>query len=192
MNQVINGRIGDWLQLYTGKPFWPLDPRVEDIDIKDIAHALSMKCRYGGHCTKFLSVAEHCVHLTYHVDGLINKKWALLHDAPEAYSADVPRPLKGMLVGWVPMEENIMRTICDRYGLPHGEPREVKYVDYAICSDEKEQIMRPSQLPWGELPPALGVNLLGLAPEQAEQFFLSRFYDLFPEESQTNVSSTEN
>ena len=32
-------RQGDWLQTYTGKQFYPLDPQPEDIDIQDIAHA---------------------------------------------------------------------------------------------------------------------------------------------------------
>ena len=39
---------GHWMQLVSGKPFFPLDPRPEDIDINDIAHALSMVCRFGG------------------------------------------------------------------------------------------------------------------------------------------------
>lgn len=43
-------RVGNWLRTYTGKRFYPLDPRIEEIDIEDIAHALSMLCRFGGHC----------------------------------------------------------------------------------------------------------------------------------------------
>lgn len=37
-------RIGDWMQTYTGRQFWPIDPRPEEIEIEDIAHALSMMC----------------------------------------------------------------------------------------------------------------------------------------------------
>jgi hypothetical protein len=46
-------RNGDWIQTYSGKKFWPLDPRPEEIFVEDIVHALSVLCRYGGHCTSF-------------------------------------------------------------------------------------------------------------------------------------------
>lgn len=52
---------GDWMQTYTGRRFYPLDPRPDEIDPEDIAHALSLLCRYGGHVDRFYSVAEHCV-----------------------------------------------------------------------------------------------------------------------------------
>ncbi len=54
-------RQGDWVQTYTGRAFWPFDPRPEEVDIADIAHALSMQCRYAGHCSHFYSVGEHSV-----------------------------------------------------------------------------------------------------------------------------------
>lgn len=40
-----SARKGDWMQTYTGRQFWPLDPHPDEIDIRDIAHALSMMCR---------------------------------------------------------------------------------------------------------------------------------------------------
>lgn len=39
-------RKGVWIQTYTGRMFWPLDPRPEEIWIEDIAHALSLQCRF--------------------------------------------------------------------------------------------------------------------------------------------------
>ncbi|TAM99321.1 MAG: phosphohydrolase, partial [Rhizobiaceae bacterium] len=50
-----------WIMTHSGKPFYPARPAPSDIDILDIAHALSMTCRYGGHARRFYSVAEHCV-----------------------------------------------------------------------------------------------------------------------------------
>lgn len=36
LNQTDTTRNGDsWVQTYTGKAFWPLDPRPEDVDIED-------------------------------------------------------------------------------------------------------------------------------------------------------------
>lgn len=52
-------RIGDWMQVYSGKQFWPLDPRPEEIEIEDIAHSLANMCRFAGHSEKFYSVADH-------------------------------------------------------------------------------------------------------------------------------------
>lgn len=46
-----------WIQTYTGVKFYPLDPVAEDIRIEDIAHALSMICRFNGHSKQFYSVA---------------------------------------------------------------------------------------------------------------------------------------
>lgn len=49
-------RFGNSIATYTGRWFWPLDPRPEDIVIEDIAHALSNKCRFSGHTKKFYCV----------------------------------------------------------------------------------------------------------------------------------------
>ena len=86
-------RKGDWIQTFTGRAFYVLDPRPEDVDIEDIAHALSMQCRFAGHCREFYSVAQHSVTASWLVppeDAL----WGLLHDAAEAYVVDLPRPIK--------------------------------------------------------------------------------------------------
>ena len=45
----------DSITTYTKKQFTPLDPREEDIDIRDIAHALSLMTRANGHFPEFYS-----------------------------------------------------------------------------------------------------------------------------------------
>ena len=52
---MIETRKGDWMQTISGRQFWPIDPRPEDVFIEDIAHALSMMCRFNGHCDRFYS-----------------------------------------------------------------------------------------------------------------------------------------
>lgn len=52
---------GGWIETFTGRQFFPLEPDFEQVDIRDIAHALSMKCRYTGHVREFYSVAQHSV-----------------------------------------------------------------------------------------------------------------------------------
>lgn len=42
---AVNADRGSWIQTYKGIDFYPFDPRPEDVDIEDIAHALSLQCR---------------------------------------------------------------------------------------------------------------------------------------------------
>lgn len=84
------------INTFSGIEFDLLNPNPNDIDIEDIAHELSMLCRFNGHCKEFYSVAEHSVYVSYEIDeefALIG----LLHDAAEAYLGDVPTPLKKLL-----------------------------------------------------------------------------------------------
>lgn len=94
-----------WIQTYTGKAFDLLDPQPEQVDILDIAHALSNICRFTGHCRAFYSVAQHSCLVARIVVDLWRREHgydcpeevalvALLHDAPEAYIGDVSTPLK--------------------------------------------------------------------------------------------------
>jgi len=89
---------GPWMETFTGKRFYPLDPRCEDISIFDIAHALSNICRFGGHCKHYYSVAQHCI---VGSDWIFKDRQSdrlamlfLIHDAAEAYIGDMVRPLK--------------------------------------------------------------------------------------------------
>lgn len=166
-----------WIQTFSGAMFWPLNPKTESIVIEDIAHALSMQCRYSGHCERFYSVAEHSVLLS-HVVSKENALWALLHDASEAYLVDIPRPLKPHLEEYLRFEDALMRKVCERFGLSVDMPEEVRIADRRILSDELEQNMKSPPMEWSGMMPALGVTLVNWAPEDAERAFLKRFEEL--------------
>lgn len=89
----------------TGRKFMPASFSDADIDICDIAHALSNLCRFNGHTARFYSVAEHCLHvadLLEHMDCDRETVLAgLLHDAAEAYTGDIISPIKH-LAGQLP------------------------------------------------------------------------------------------
>jgi hypothetical protein len=175
-------RAGNWMQTYTGRRFWPLDPRPEDIDIVDIAHALAMTCRYGGHCKQFYSVAQHSVLVAGKAPAHLALR-ALLHDAPEALTGfgDVIRPMKKHVdAGFIEWVENIVeRAICARFDLPFPLlTPEIKRLDNRILSDEREQVMAPLAATgpeWGNLYEPLGVVIEPWAPEVAREKFLNAF-----------------
>lgn len=169
-----------WMQTYTGRPFYPLEPTLDDIEIESIAHSLSMTCRYNGHCLKFYSVAEHCVLLSHTVDPEY-ARWALMHDAGEAYVGDMVRPLKPDMPEFVAIETNLEVMIAGRFNLGWPMPAQVKEHDTRIVVDEMEQNMAPARLPWllldGQRP--LGVTLQCWSPDRAEAEYMSRYQQLF-------------
>ena len=171
-------RHGDWMQTYSGRSFWPLDPHPEDVDIEDIAHALSQICRFTGHCENFYSVAEHCVHVSYIVPSE-DALWGLMHDAAEAYVCDVARPLKRFLTNYKSIEDAVMVAICDRFGMGHEMPETVKRADNAMLAAEKEQLMKPAPANWCLPEPAANIEIECWPPLIAKLKFLARFNTLY-------------
>lgn len=174
-------RKGDWIQTNQGKRFYPLDPRPEDVDIVDIAHALSMQCRYGGHAKTFYSVAEHCIILAdcvmMGIGNIEHAFAALMHDAAEAYILDLPRPIKGMLPGYVEMESKIEAVIFEKFGVKQESLAFIKDWDRAILMDERKHLFK-DPLPWGTDCEPLGINLHYLSRERAFGAFMARFETL--------------
>lgn len=173
----MNWQQGDWMQTYTGKEFYPLSPRAEDVDPLDIAHALSLLCRYNGHVRVFYSVAEHCVHMSRFVDDEF-ALWALLHDSTEAYVGDMIRPLKRFMPEYQAVEEKVMVAIAEKFGLSTAHmPPEVKDADNRILITEKMALLGESQSSWGDWEP-LPVTIHGWSPPEAEAQYLKRLREL--------------
>lgn len=171
-------RQGGWMQTYTGRQFWPLDPRPEEIDIDDIAHALSNICRFTGHCEHFYSVAEHSVLTTYLVSQE-NALWALLHDASEAYICDLGRPVKQFIPQYTEIENRLMYAVCERFNLPVDKPSEIKRADNVMLATEATTVMGSHPADWllAEYP-SRSVEIQCLRPAAAEKLFLQRFREL--------------
>lgn len=108
-----------YITTYTGKHFDPMEPDIESLDIKDIAHALSLTCRGNGHVKQFFSVGQHCVSCAKEAAARGYSKrvvlGCLLHDASEAYMSDVPRPFKEVLCEYQRLEDELIKMICVRY-----------------------------------------------------------------------------
>ncbi|WP_210202651.1 hypothetical protein [Sinorhizobium sp. BJ1] len=169
-------RLGDFMQVASGRKFWPMDPRSDEVFIEDIAHSLSLQCRYAGHCLRFYSVAEHSVHLARHLrwQGVDVSLWALLHDASEAYLVDVPRPVKPYLPGYKEAESRVMAAVCERFGLAAEMPPQVHESDNRIIADEVAANL--ATMDWhARYNEPLGVNIRCWYPEQAREEFLATF-----------------
>lgn len=176
---LISTRYGDWMQTVTGRKFWPLDPRPGEIDIQDIAVGLSNECRYGGHVEDHYSVAQHSVYVSYQVPeehALVG----LMHDAPEAYCKDIPRPMKRYLAGYAAIETRIWRAVCDRFGMAYEMPDCVHIADNAVLLAEKAQIVTPMAVPepWNVPGKAADITIELWTPRQARAAFLDRFNEL--------------
>lgn len=169
-----------WIQVYTGRKFYPLAPRAEDVDIEDIAHALSLMCRYAGHIKRFYSVAQHCIEVSNLCDPA-DALWGLLHDASEAYLVDIPRPIKrakGFKFYRV-AEKQLQAVICERYGLAPKEPTSVKIADRTALAIECDNLSaHPLVDDWAAAIERPERKLICLPPAEAEQAYLQRFYEL--------------
>lgn len=170
-----------WMGTYTGKKLFILDMQPEDINLVDIAHALSLKCRFQGHCVRFNSVAEHSVLASRMIQNPDKRREALMHDAAEAYLPDVPSPCKPLLVGFKNIEHVVEEAIWHRFDLAYApNDPDIKEVDRRMVMTEREQNMK-NQPVWdthiGIVPyPSLRLPLW--SPQAAEQHFLDRAREL--------------
>ena len=179
------------IQTFTGKKFYPLAPRAEDICIEDIARALSMKCRFGGHAKMFYSVAQHCVLVSELLEPSTESTllWGLLHDAAEAYLPDFAAPIKEFFYAFYgeasyyisSLEHQINYCIQKALDIPPQSFNHhlIKKADLIALATERHQLMSEG-FEWeglaGIYPAPIKIN--PLSPYLAEDLFLKRFHDL--------------
>lgn len=176
----------DWVLTYSGVQYWPAAPRAADVKIIDIAHALSMLCRFTGHTREFYSVAEHSILVSQVVPGE-HALEGLLHDATEAYLSDVSRPLKRWLGCYRRLERRNWVAIADCFGLPKVLPAIVHHADVLLCLAEQQRLMPPLPAPQGiaahteagrEAIAEIAARIAPMSPAAAEAAFLRRFWHL--------------
>ena len=166
---------GNWITTYTGKKFHFLAPQPEEIDIEDIAHALSLTCRFAGQCKSFYSVAEHSIRVADIVPEQY-KLHALLHDASEAYLPDLPRPIKAGLPYFKEMENVILRAVWNKF-IPSGVYENygvIKEADNILLATEARDLMDNTD-DWAELPPPLKPEIRPMPSNVAKVLFLCIF-----------------
>lgn len=99
--------------------FTPLEPDKEQICIVDIAHSLSLMTRANGHFPEFYSVGQHCIHCYEEAAarGYSHRLRlaCLLHDASEAYIADITRPVKKNLPQYLAIEKTLQDAVYEKF-----------------------------------------------------------------------------
>jgi 5'-deoxynucleotidase YfbR-like HD superfamily hydrolase len=180
-------RVGDWIQTYTGKKMWPLDPREDEICIEDIAHGLSNICRFGGQCLYFYSVAEHCVRGSHAIHPVFAFEF-LMHDSTEPYLGDMVRPLKRMSdLGdlFTQYENKLWKVIAKKFDLMPNMAAEVEKMDRIMLATERRDIMLHTGFDWSSHAHGVSRDLVPLeqrivpwSPLSAERAFLRRFKEL--------------
>jgi hypothetical protein len=171
--------IEPFTQTYSGERIYFLNPEQNNYKIEDIAHSLSMQCRFNGHTNKFYSVAQHSVIVSYYVPEKY-ALWGLLHDAAEAYVCDIPRPLRPHISGHEDMEKNIFMEIAKQFSLDpiiFPMPKEVKKIDNRLLIDEGKTFLGNID-GWGLKGDPLDIKIKPWTPEVSEFTFLARYLEL--------------
>lgn len=171
---------GGWFVTHSGLRFFPLQPNVDDVDIEDIAFALSNICRFGGH-VQFMSVAEHSCLVSDHLPPAL-KLLGLLHDATEAYLGDMVRPLKQQMPEFRLAEHGLWAVIAAKFHLPVEMPPLVKEIDNRALLAERNHLMPANENTrnwyWDDHLNPLQVFIRCNPPEVARREFMKRYNEL--------------
>ena len=134
-----------WRQTYTGRRFDLVEPTADMVCLEDIAHALSLTNRFGGHVTRAYSVAEHSLYVSW-VDtwrrphtlaepSPLLALYSLLHDAHEAYLGDLHPGIKPICGQFKALCERIDHAIWAHFEIPPPSPSE-----YAIVKSHENLV----------------------------------------------------
>jgi 5'-deoxynucleotidase YfbR-like HD superfamily hydrolase len=181
----------NYISTYLGNRFYPQEPRIDRVDLEDIAHGLAYQCRFNGQTRVFYSVAQHSLMVASVLPPELHRA-ALLHDAAEAYLGDMVKPLKRLLPEFARLEDGVTRLIAQTFGVDFGSDdaqapaarraiyRAIKHADMVALATEKRDLMPHSVEPWSYLHgiEPLPQPIEPLSPLQAKQAFLDAWAQL--------------
>ncbi len=174
-------QLTEGIRLYSGAMFNYNAPEESDVTIDDIAHALSHVCRFAGHIRHFYSVAQHAVNVSY----LVPQEHALaglLHDTSEAFTNDLPTPLKIAFPIFKELEVKIEAAMATKFGFRFPLPESVKYADLQMLLIEKEDL-KGDHSDWAvltgvERPRSKLLWMQETPPAEAKVRFMNRYKEL--------------
>lgn len=171
-----------WISLLSGGQFNYNNPEESDVTIEDIGGALANICRFSGHLPRFYSVAQHLVNTSYIVPPE-HAFDALMHDTAEAFTNDLPTPLKWAFPIFKELEVKIESAMGEKFGFNYPYPDAVKKADTEMLLLEKVYVkLDNSEWPLYndiEFEHQLDkVDLTSWRPGIAKKKFLTRFEEL--------------
>lgn len=174
-----------WISLLSGGTFNYNRPQESDVNIDDIASALSNVCRFSGHLPRFYSVAQHLVN-TSRIVSPDNAFTALMHDTAEAFTNDLPTPLKWAFPIFRELETKIESAMGEKFGFQYPYLPEVKEADTVMLCLEKYYVKNDNSIwplyskytkkyvePYRDF-----VDLESWQPRRAKREFLERYEEL--------------
>lgn len=175
-------QLQEGIALLSGALFDYNNPADCEVTIDDIATALSNCCRFAGHIHQFYSVAQHAVNVSYIV-APGHEYAGLMHDTAEAFTNDIPTPLKWALPVFKDLEVRIETAMSERFNFEYPLSAPVKLADTQMLRMEKEKLKRDTSR-WQMLD---GIevahlwSLVDLSPmtaRRAKARFLDRYTEL--------------
>lgn len=174
-----------WISLLSGGKFNYNKPEESDVTIDDIASALSNVCRFSGHLPRYYSVAQHLVN-TSRIVPPEHAFDALMHDTAEAFTNDLPTPLKWALPIFKELEVKIESAMADKFGFNFPYHSSVKEADTIMLMLEKYYVkdddsVWPAYEEWTKRRLSKYRDLVELdswQPRRAKREFLERFEEL--------------
>lgn len=171
-----------WIGLLSGAQFNYNRPEESEVTLDDLASALSNICRFSGHLPCFYSVAQHLVN-TSRIVPVEFAFDALMHDTAEAFTNDLPTPLKWALPIFKELEVKIESAMAKRFGFNYPYPPDIKKADTEMLILEKLHVKQDNSV-WPHYEGIETDHLLPLVdlkpwqPIRAKREFLERFHEL--------------
>lgn len=171
-----------WIGLLSGAQFNYNRPEESEVTLDDIASALSNICRFSGHLPCFYSVAQHLVNTSRIVPPEFAFD-ALMHDTAEAFTNDLPTPLKWALPIFKELEVKIEGAMSKKFGFNYPYNEAVKKADTEMLILEKLYVKKDDRV-WPHYEGIVvdhlvdKVDLKGWQPQRAKREFLERYEEL--------------
>lgn len=172
MNDICNENLDGTMRTYSGNKLSFINPTPDSINIKDISRGLAYKAHFAGQTHHFFSIAQHSMMVADLIPDRLrhDRKFmllALLHDASEAYTGDIVKPLKVLIPDFVEIEKRIMQAVCTRFEIDYNRLPELKEYDLMAQNIEYRNFYKGEK------------TIKYLSPAAADIYFRFRFVNLF-------------